>query len=174
MMKTMSVEIPREYKAKIALVDENGDIMTLIRSHDDDNRPGGHDWPGGTVKDEGHEDETIEEGMFREVEVEEMPGTRLLRDTVTLIYAKTKIKDGTLVTSHLYAGVAVYPQEGIVLSTEHISAGPKPRAEYPLKDMPGKYETGLILGEQVIDHFMELQRTGELEPRAVLLDQAAA
>lgn len=170
----MSVEIPREYKAKIAIINEDGDVYTLRRSEDDENRPGGWDWPGGNVKDKEHRKETIGEGMFREVEDEEMPGTRLLRETVTLIYAKTKIKEGVMITSHLYAGVALFPENGVALSPEHEIGEYKSREEYPGLGMPSKYETALILGEDVIEHLAELQQTGKLKPQAVLLEQAAA
>ncbi len=173
MMKMMSIEIPREQKAKIALVNEDGEILTLRRSQDQKSRPGEWDWPGGKIKDKEHRNETTLEGLFREVEGEEMPGTRVVRETVTLIYAKTEEEDGVLVTSRLYAGVGAFPEGGIALSSEHDLSAHKPREEYPGLGMPGKYETGLVLGEQVINYLAELQRSGQLDPRAVLLGQAA-
>lgn len=163
----MGMEIPKQEKAKAALVNENGDILTLRRSQEEETRPGESDWPGGTRD----EDETVMQALFREIEQEELPGTKLVRETILPIYAKTKIKDGVAVTTHLFAAVAKYPEGGIVLSSEHDLAEHRSPEDYPGLDIPNKYKTALVLGESVINYFAELQQNGQLEPEPVLLGQ---
>ena len=158
------MEIPKEVKAKVAIVNKDGDILTLRRSQNEETRRGESDWAGGTV-DEG---ETVRQGLLREVG-EELPGTELVEGTIIPIYTKSKIKNEVAVTTELFAAVARYPEGGIVLGEEHDLAEDLPVENYPDLVMPNKYKTAVMIGEPVIRYLAELQQTGRLEPEPVLL-----
>lgn len=124
-------------KAKIAIVNEWGKILILTRSQYEDTRQGDPDLPGGSLESY---DITVADGLCREVD-EELPGTTL-RNITELDQPHRKINElGQLVITHVFAGWATLPLDGIRTSHEHEDETLwVPRIEVnALKSIPGKY-----------------------------------
>jgi 8-oxo-dGTP pyrophosphatase MutT (NUDIX family) len=147
----MSVEIQKVEKAKVAIVNSRGEILTLRRSQEEETRRGEWDWAGGTL-DEG--ETNLRKALLREVEVEELPGTKL--HNIRPLDVKSKIEDGAFKVSYLLAATATFPPDGISLSFEHDDYAWIPRVEYPGLTIPKKYRNAVVLGAPIFEELVQL------------------
>lgn len=110
-------ELPVLHIAKAALFRDDK-ILVLTRADDDPRRPGEFDFPGGMVGDE-IIDETIIEGVMREIEEE----TGILLEPTQLEEVDTyeEQEENQLVTRHLFIG-KIAGETQVRLSLEHGSA----------------------------------------------------
>jgi len=102
----------RKLIAKAILLDDEGRLLSLRRSSTDPHRPGGKDFPGGTVEDGEH----LEQAVIREIEEE--VGIVLREDQVALAYATTTFFDGINDMRFLFVG-RVKTGTPVKLSWEH-------------------------------------------------------
>lgn len=142
----MSAEIEIIQKAKVAIVDSDGAILTLRRSQFEASRPGELDWPGGTFD----KDETsISKVIAREVEIEEIPGVKL--NNLRTLDVSSKILNGAFKVSYLLAATAEFPTKGIELSHEHDEALWIPQEDYDELLIPKKYRAAVALGASIFN-----------------------
>lgn len=104
-------KIPTEIVAKCAVMRENGDILVLRRSLDDDSRPGGPDFPGGGVE----AGEDYAESAAREM-LEEA-GISIDPSELQLFYAFSQMKPSVNVQRLAFYAKVKDPE--IKLSHEH-------------------------------------------------------
>ncbi len=97
---------------KAIVFDEDGKVLLIRRSADDDRRPGEWDFPGGGVEE--HE----ECGAALVREIAEEAGLVVAFDDVTLVYGHTGVVDGVSVTRLVYV-VRAPRGQAVKLSFEH-------------------------------------------------------
>jgi 8-oxo-dGTP pyrophosphatase MutT (NUDIX family) len=146
----MGAETEMLEKAKVAIVNGQGEILVLTRSELEDSRPGEPDWAGGKFDSEETSPQAV---MLREVG-EEMPGTKL--DNIMPLHVYSKIKAGKFAISYFFAATAKFPTDGVVLSHEHSDAAWVPRDEFQDLNIPSKYKAAVALGESVLDRVAAL------------------
>jgi 8-oxo-dGTP pyrophosphatase MutT (NUDIX family) len=152
-------DIAKQEKAKVAIVNSVGAILTLRRSNTEDTRQGEWDWPGGKFE----EGETaISQVLDREVTLEELPKT-VLRDVMPF-HIKAKIISTGFKVSYLLIARATFPAEGVILGD-----GDKPEhddyqwvmpEDYVDLNIPNKYKEAVAnggdkIGQIVLLHAME-------------------
>jgi 8-oxo-dGTP pyrophosphatase MutT (NUDIX family) len=145
---------PKLFKAKIAIVNGAGEILTLKRSQHEDTRKGEWDWPGGTF--DAGEIEPIEV-VFREMD-QELPGTT--PHYIRRLDKVRKTRAGVRVVSHLFAATAEFPADGIVFgpedAPEHDEAIWVPPSEYPGLVIPNKYKIAVAANAPIFQEIIEL------------------
>jgi 8-oxo-dGTP pyrophosphatase MutT (NUDIX family) len=102
--------------AKTIVFDDDGRLLVLRRSADDEHRPGGSDFPGGKVE----EGENIFEGAAREMAEE--AGLRLAPADFQLIFATTKVDyntDAKTVVNMVWLGLLAGLPKGQTVSLSH-------------------------------------------------------
>jgi len=141
----VSQDLGLDLKAKVAIVNSVGAILALRRSPLEDTRQGEWDWPGGSFD---AVDTSISDVLGREVEIEEMPGTRL--HDVRPLHVKSKIVEGGFKVSLLMAAWATLPEGGITLSHEHDDFAWFMPDEYAELAIPKKYKAAVVAGAPVL------------------------
>lgn|GEM_PF-4123155 len=145
---------PKLMKAKVAILNSRGEILTLRRSEHEDTRKGEFDWPGGT----------FEAGVTEPVEVlfdemsQELPGTQLRY--IRQLNKVRKTRAGVRVVSHLFAATAEFPEDGIVFgpedAPEHDAAMWVPPSEYSGLIIPNKYKAAVAASAPIFEEIVQL------------------
>jgi hypothetical protein len=145
---------PKLQKAKVAILNHRGEILTLRRSEHEDTRRGEFDWPGGSFEDGVTEPVEV---LFDEMD-QELPGTRLR--FIRRLDRVSKTRAGAKVVSHLLAATAEFPEDGIVFgpedAPEHDGAMWVPPSEYSGLLIPNKYKAAVAAGAPVFQEIVQL------------------
>jgi 8-oxo-dGTP pyrophosphatase MutT (NUDIX family) len=156
--KLSTSDLVIERKAKVAILNGLGQILTLRRSSKEETREGEWDWPGGKFEPG---ESTVLQVLEREVEREEVRGSQLI--DLHFMHVIRKQINGGYKVSYLLAGRALFPPEGIVLSDEHDDYDWIYPEEYPNLDIPNKYKNVVANRPEMLAEVVQLHLPSDSE-----------